>query len=68
MRLLFNLFIFLITLIFFGDKSLSLSDYEIKKICKKEKRNSTCKKILQEKKYKLEKGYIIKIPVIPYRR
>ena len=68
MKLGLNLSLFLIVLVVFGEKSFSLTDYQIKKICKKEKRSSTCIKDLREKKYNLEKGNFIEIPVIPYKR
>ena len=68
MKLFFYLFTFLFVLVIFGDKSFSLSDYEIRRICKKEKNESTCIKNLQEKKSNLDKGNPIEIPVIPYRR
>ena len=58
------IFLFLLTL---GDKSFSLTDYQIKKICIKEKRKATCIKNLQERKSNLEKGNFIEIPVIPYK-
>ena len=58
------IFLFLLTL---GDKSFSLTDYQIKKICIKEKRKSTCIKNLQERKSNLQKGTFIEIPVIPYK-
>ncbi len=51
-----------------GDKSYSLSDYQIKKLCKKEKRELTCIKNLQKKKFNLQQGNLIEIPVIPYKR
>ena len=50
-----------------GSKSLSLTDYQIEKICRKEKRKSTCVKNLREKRFNLNKGNLIEIPVIPYR-
>ena len=50
-----------------GEKSLSITDFQIKKICKKEKREFTCIKKLQEKRSNLQKGNHIEIPVIPYR-
>ena len=46
----------------------SLTDYQIKKICKKEKRVSLCIKNLQEKRSDLQKGKLIEIPVTPYKR
>ena len=68
MRLALNLFLFLFALVIFGDKSLSLSDFQIKRICKKEKRELACIKILKEKRFNLQKGNLIEIPVIPYKR
>ena len=68
MRLALNLFLFLFALVIFGDKSLSLSDFQIKRICKKEKRELACIKILKEKRLNLQKGNLIEIPVIPYKR
>ncbi len=68
MKQFFYLSTFLFALVIFNDKSFSLSDYEIRRICKKEKKESTCIKNLQEKKSNLGKGNPIEIPVIPYRR
>ena len=68
MKLALNLFIFLFASVMLGDKSFSLTDYKIKKICKKEKRELTCIKKLQEKRSDLQKGNFIEIPVIPYKR
>ena len=62
------LFLFLVSFLILGDKSFSLTDYQIKKICKKEKRQSLCIKDLREKKLDLEKGKLIEIPVIPYKK
>ncbi len=68
MKFTIKLTIILSVLLTFGDESLSLTNYQIKKICKKEKRISSCIKNLQEKKSNLEKGNFIEIPVIPYKR
>ena len=68
MKFVLNLSLFLITLFTFGDNSLSLTNYQIKKICKKEKRELTCIKYLQNKKSDLQKGNLIEIPVIPYKK
>jgi len=68
MKLLLNVSILLFALFTFGDKTLSLSDYQIKKICEKVKRGSTCIKNLQEKRSDLQKGKPIEIPVRPYKR
>ena len=60
--------LFLFALVISGDESFSLTDYQIKKICKKEKIESICIKNLRKKKDSLEKGNLIEIPVIPYKR
>ena len=64
-----RLYLSFLTLVFFSfsNESFSLTDYQIKKICKKDKRVSTCIKKLQEKRSKLQKGNLIEIPVIPYK-
>ena len=67
MKLALNLFLFFFILVISGDKSLSLTNYQIKKICKKERIKSTCIKKLQEKRLDLQKGKFIEIPVIPYK-
>ena len=68
MKLALNLFIFLFALVIFGDKALSLTDFQIRRICKKEKRELTCIRILKEKRFNLQKGNLIEIPVIPYQK
>ena len=67
MKYVLNLFLFLFIFFTFVEKSFSLTNYEITRICKKEKRASTCIKNLREKRDNLEKGNLIKIPVIPYK-
>ena len=67
MKLLFNLSFFLFSLFSIGEKTFSITDYQIKKICKKEKREFSCIKNLQEKRSNLQKGNHIEIPVIPYK-
>ena len=50
MRLILNLFLFFLILVIFEDKSFSLSDYKIKKICEDEKKkNNLYKKFEREK-------------------
>ena len=68
MKLAFNLCLTLFVLSIFGERSFSLTDYQIKKICKNEKRKSTCIKILEEKRSNLQKGNLIEIPVLPHKR
>ena len=67
MKLALNLSFFLFALLTFSNRSFSLNDYQIRKICSKEKRQLSCIKNLQEKRYFLQKGNLIEIPVIPYR-
>ena len=66
MRLL-NLCLFLFALFTFSDKSFSLTNYQINKICAKEKRVSKCIKNLQEKRFDLQKGNKIEIPIKPFK-
>ena len=68
MKLALNLSLFLFTLFLFVDNAFSLSNYQIRKICKKEKKELTCIKTLQKKRFDLQKGNQIEIPVIPYKR
>tara|TARA_B100002019_G_C21219132_1_gene573688 strand:- start:295 stop:501 length:207 start_codon:yes stop_codon:yes gene_type:complete len=68
MKIALNLFLFLSVFLIWGDKSFSLTDNQISRICKKEKRYLICVKNLQEKKSELQKGNIIAIPVNPYKR
>ena len=68
MKLLLNFSIFLLAFFSFSNESFSLSDFQIKRFCAKEKRVSLCIKNLQEKRSDLQKGKLIEIPVIPYER
>ena len=68
MRLALKLSFFLFALFMPGQMSFSLSDYKINQNCKKEKRQSICIKILKEKRNNLQKGNLIEIPVIPYKK
>jgi len=68
MKLVLNFFMFLLAFFSFSNKSLSLTDYQIKRFCSKEKRVSLCIKNLQDKRSDLQKGKLIEIPVTPYKR
>lgn len=68
MKLVFNLSLFLLAFFSFNNESFSLTDYQIKRFCTKEKRVYSCIKNLQEKKSDLQKGKLIEIPVKPYKR
>tara|TARA_B100000131_G_scaffold204745_1_gene196842 strand:+ start:465 stop:683 length:219 start_codon:yes stop_codon:yes gene_type:complete len=61
-------FLFLLAFLINGNEGFALNDYEIRKICKKERKTTTCIKNLKEKKINLLKGNRIKIPVIPFKR
>jgi len=52
----------------FSNESFSLTDYQIKRYCKKERRVILCIKNLEEKRSDLQKGKLIEIPVSPYKR
>ena len=68
MKLVLNLSMLLLVFFSFSNESFSLTDYEIKKFCKKEKKLYLCMKNLQEKRTDLQKGKLIEIPVVPYKR
>ena len=68
MKFLLNFSIYLLAFFSFSNESISLSDFQIKRFCKKEKRVSLCIKKLQEKRSDLQEGKLIEIPVEPYKR
>ncbi len=68
MRLVLNFSLFLLTFFILTDKTLSLTNYQIRKFCKRQKSESTCIKDLQDKRSKLMEGNLIEIPVIPYKK
>ena len=68
MKLVLNFSIFLLAFFSSSNESLSLTDFQIKRFCKKEKRVYSCIKDLKEKRSNLQKGKVIEIPVTPYRR
>ena len=68
MKLALNLCLFLFALVLGEDKSFSLTDYQIKKICKQQIRPVICTKNLKEKRSNLQKGNYIEIPELPYKR
>ena len=67
MKLVLNFSMFLLSFFSLSNESFSLTNYQIKKFCAKEKRVSLCIKNLQEKRYDLQKGMPIEIPVTPYK-
>ncbi len=68
MKLVLKFSMFLVAFFLFSDESFSLTNYQIKKFCEKEKRVYLCIKNLQEKRSDLQEGNLIEIPVTPYKR
>jgi len=68
MKLGLNLSLFLLVFFSLSNESFSLTDYQIKRYCKKERRVILCIKNLEEKRSDLQKGKLIEIPVSPYKR
>ena len=68
MKFRLNLSLFLLIFFSFSNESFSLTDYQIKRYCKKEKRVFSCIKDLQEKRSNLQKGNRIEIPVVTYKK
>jgi len=67
MKLALNFSMFLLAFFSFSNESFSLSDYQIKRFCSREKKVSLCIKNLKEKRSDLQKGKLIEIPVTPYK-
>ena len=63
----FNLSLILLTFFLFSNAAFSLTNYQIKRYCAKEKKVSLCISDLQEKRSNLQKGKLIEIPVLPYK-
>ena len=68
MKLVLNFSMFLLAFFSFSSESFSLTDFQIKRFCKREKKVSLCMKNLQEKRSDLQKGKLIEIPVKPYKK
>ena len=68
MKLVLNFFMILWAFFSFSNDLFSLSDFQIKRFCKREKKVSLCMKNLQEKRSDLQKGKLIEIPVKPYKK
>ena len=67
MKLVLNFSMFLLAFFSFSNESFSLTDFKIKRFCKKERRVSLCIKKLQEKRSDLQEGRPIEIPITPYK-
>ena len=68
MKLVLNFSMLLLAFFSFSKESFSLTNYQIKRFCEKEKKVSLCIKHLKEKRSDLQEGKLIEIPVSPYKR
>ena len=67
MKLFLNPILFFFIL-FFENSAYSLTNYQIKEICKEKPKKSKCIKNLKFKKLNLLQGNKIEIPVIPFKK
>ena len=67
MTSLLNILLYSLVLFSFENRVYSLSENQIKEICKNKLRRSTCIKNLKLKKLNLLQGKRIEIPVIPFK-
>ena len=67
MKLVLNISMFLLAFFSYSNETLSLTDYQIKRFCQKEKRVFLCIKNLRDKRSDLQEGKLIEIPVTPYK-
>ena len=67
MKFLLNFFLYFLVLFSFEHRAHSLSDNQIKEICKKKQRRLSCVKDLKFRKLNLQEGKYIEIPVIPFK-
>jgi hypothetical protein len=68
MKIFLNTLFFFFILFLFENSAYSLSDYQIKEICQKKSKRSTCIKKLKLQKLNLLQGNKIEIPVIPFNK
>ena len=67
MKLVLNISMFLLAFFSYSNEAFSLTDYQIKRFCTKQKRVSSCIKNLREKRSNLQEGNLIEIPVVPFK-
>ena len=68
MKFFINSLLYLLVLFLFEDSAYSITDKQIKEICRKNVNTLTCIKNLKYKKSNLIKGNRIEIPVIPFKK
>ena len=68
MKSFLNSLLYLLVLFSYENSAYALSDNQIKKLCQKNPRRSSCIENLKFKKLKLLQGNRIEIPVIPFKK
>ena len=68
MKMVLNFSMSALAFFLFSNELFSLTDYQIKRFCAKEKRVSLCIKNLKDKRSDLQEGKLIEIPVTPYKK
>ena len=68
MKIIPSLIIILQIFFFFNLEAYSISNLEIYKICKKQRREKECIKRLKTNRELLKEGRPIEIPVIPFKK
>ena len=68
MKSFFKTILYLLVLFSFENSAFSLSDNQIKEICQKKPKISTCIKKLKLKNLNLIEGKRIEIPVTPFKK
>jgi len=68
MKILINAIFILGISLLYEDNAFSMTDYQIKKICRNAKRKSDCIEELKDKRLDLIQGKKIEIPVIPFKK
>ena len=68
MKVVLNLSFFLLAFFSVSNESFSLTNRQIERFCREEKRVSSCIKHLQEKRSDLQEGKLIEIPVKTHKR
>ena len=68
MKFFFNSLLYLLVIFSFENSAYSLSESQIKEICKRKQKRLNCIKNLKLKKLNLIEGKHIEIPVIPFKK
>ena len=68
MKTFFNNLFYLLVIFSFENSAYSLSENQIKEICKKKQRRLICENNLKSRKLNLFEGKRIEIPVIPFNK